>query len=120
MRIETIIRNSLKFLEDDFNFKYEVSRDKGTTYTYTNKYGRFEYYQWQQFGESRFSVFYEEEYKIVNMFHESPREIGKFNSQSKGFKIFLKDRRQKYWYMIAKIIKSNIKDTGTLFGLRVN
>ena len=120
MRTEKIIRNSLNFLEDDYNFKYEVSRDKGTTYTYTNKYGRFEYYQWQQFDESRFSVFYDGEHKIVNMFHESPKEIGKFNFQSKGFIGFLKDRRQEFWKIIAEIVKSNIKDTGLLFGLRVD
>lgn len=120
MRLEEIIRNSLNFLELEYGFKYEVSKDRGVTYTYINKYGKFEYYQWQQFDESRFIIYYKGESRIINMFHESPKKIGNFNFESKGFKGLLKDSRQEYWKIIAEIIKNNISETGSLFGLRID
>ncbi len=119
MKTETIIRNHLSFLENDFGLVFELIKDKGSTYSYKNEYGKFEYYEWMQFGESRFTIYFDNECRTINMINEAPKDIGKYNHEFKGMKVLFKDRREQYWQIIETIVRKNINDSGTLFGLKL-
>lgn len=41
------------FLEDKFNLKYSYNFESGNILIYSNKFGSFKYYEWDQFGEKR-------------------------------------------------------------------
>lgn len=119
MSTETIIRNSLQFLEKEYNLQFEVINDRGMHYIYKNKFGYFEYFEWSQFQESRFTRNSNFECKNIDMLIENPKIYGKFNSKKRGFLGFFKDYRIEFWQTIAEIIKNEINKSGTLFGLKL-
>lgn len=120
MKTEEIIRNALKFLEKDYNFKYTYKYERGNHYYYKNIFGVFEYFEWKQFNEEKFFATYNNESKIIDMFLENPKKIGNFVYNNKKIEILFSDRRMEYWNLIASIIKNEIENTNTLFGIPIN
>lgn len=119
MTTEKIIKNALEFLcvEYGFEFQYETEFNGAMTFKYFNDNGSFSYYQWEQMQEYEFSVIYNQYYKKLEMQLLFPKEFALFNQQHKGLRWLFKDKREDYWNMIAGLIKGEIKNTGSLFGL---
>lgn len=114
-----IINKKLAFLIDEYDFSFEFINDWGNRYVFKNRYGNIEFYEWEQFNESAFFVAYDLISKKINLIEEYPKIFGLFNQDHKGIKYFFKDYRNDYWEMISKIIKLEIKNTKTIFGLKI-
>jgi hypothetical protein len=119
MTTEDIIRSSLSFLEKDYHLEFFSFRDRGNHYIFSNPKGRFEYFEWSQFQETRFCVYANEECKTIDMFLENPKLIGKFQQKNRGLKAFFGDNRKEYWKIIGEILRNEIEKNGTLFGLEL-
>lgn len=119
MDTETIIRKHLAFLEKEYDFTFNFNGSSGDHYLFKNTYGTFEYYEWPQFGEKEFYISYEGESKRIDMLLENPKMISLINHKKRGIKGFFYDEREDYWTVIEQIVRNEIKETGTIFGLRV-
>lgn len=120
MNVNDIIKSNLDFLVKDYQFEFSYLNGRGENYLYKNKYGYFNYYEWEQFGEYEFSVkISNQESKIINFFEYYPKQISSFNSNHTGIKWLFKDKKKDYWKMIADLIKLEIANNHCLFGLKI-
>lgn len=116
-----IIEEALSFLVTNFRFifEYKTSNRNEEFYSYKNRYGSLNYYQSQEFGDYRFSVMNSEGIRDINFVELYPSVVAQFNKAHRGFRWLFKDLRIDYWNMIALIIKMEIENTGSLFGLKI-
>jgi hypothetical protein len=119
MKIDHLIRNSLLFLEEKYGFQYKYINNRGNYYIYENKHGVFQYYEWAQFGENEFTVRTDQEIKTIDMLNESPKLMGHFVNENRGFKRLFSKTDEKYWDIIHQIVENEINKSGTLFGIRL-
>ena len=115
-----IIEKTLAFLVTDFNFEFEYRTTNGNEefYSYKNRYGSFNYYQWAHFGEYRFSVMNSNGIQDIRFNELYPNIVAQFNKDHKGLKWLFKDSREDYWNMIASILRLEINKNNSLFGLK--
>lgn len=114
-----IIKNKLSFLIDEYCLNFEFINDSGNHYIFINKNGYLEFYEWQQFNESAIFVKYDMISKKINLFEEYPKIVAQFNQTHKGIKWFFKDSTEDYWQMISEIIKIEIDNYKSIFGLKL-
>lgn len=114
-----IIKNKLKFLIDVYGFTFEYNNDGGNHYIFKNINGCIEFYEWPQFHESAIFVNYDMISKKINLIEEYPKMVGQFNKIHKGVKWFFKDDRNDYWEMVSKIIRIEINNKKSIFGLKI-
>ena len=114
-----IIKEKLKFLIDNYGFTFEFNNIYGNHYVFKNNNGYIEFYEWPQFDESAIFVKYDMISKKIDLIVEYPKVVGKFNRSHQGFIWFFKDQRYDYWEMIALIIKEEIDNTNTVFGVKI-
>lgn len=119
MTTKDIIEDKLMFLVKDYGFIFEYSNIQGEHYVFRNDNGYFEFYEWAQFDESEIHVKYDEVFKKINLIEYYPKIIGEFNQTHRGIKWFFKDTRNDYWDMISKIIKLEINNKKSIFGLTI-
>ena len=114
-----IIKNKLNFLIEEYGFTFEFINDWGCHYIFNNKNGCIEFYEWAQFNESAFFVNYDMISKKINLIEEYPKIVAHFYKTHKGIKWFFKDDREDYWQMISEIIKIEINNNKSIFGLKL-
>ena len=119
MTTKGIIENKLGFLIKEFGFDFVFNNISGDHYIFRNKNGYIEFYEWEQFGESSIVVKYGQISRIVHLFEEYPKVVGQFNQTHKGIKWFFKDKRNDYWEMISQIIRIEINNKKSIFGLNI-
>lgn len=119
MTKEKLIRTNLIFLEEKFNFKYSYTSEGGNNYFYTNEFGTFRYYEWEQFGEKEFTIKTNQEIKTLDTFFEYHKLMSSFKFKKKSLKNLFKNMNNEYWYTIGEIIKEEIAESGSLFGLKL-
>ena len=90
-------------------------------YSYSNDIGCFVYYNCPQLNEEEFYVtVYKEKNIKIDWLLEYPKEITSFKKRIKGIKYLLKNWRKDYWELIASLIKKEIQEKNSLFGLRID
>lgn len=114
-----IVKSKLNFLIDKYDFIFEYNNEQGFHYIFKNKNGFIEFYEWPQFNESEIFVNYNMISKKINLIVEYPKIVGKFYQEHKGIKWFFKDKRYDYWEMISEIIKVEINNNESIFGLKL-
>lgn len=119
MTTKDIIEKKLFFLINEYGFDFEFNNISGNHYIFKNKNGHIEFYEWKQFGEFAILVKYDMISKTINLVEEYPKMIGQFNQNHKGIKWLFKDDRNDFWEMISKIIKNEIRNKKSIFGLSV-
>ena len=114
-----IVENNLKFLTTEYGFVFSHSNSQGDHYIFKNRHGYIEFYEWEQFQDSAVFVNYDMTSKKIDLFLEYPKIVGKFNHNHRGIKWLFKDKRQDYWEMVATVIRMEIENHKSVFGLNV-
>ena len=120
MTTEEIIKKNLSFLLDNYEFIFEKKNEGGNYYIFSNKYGSFGYYEWAQFDDSEFFVKYNSIYKRINLIEYYPKIVANFTIEHKGIRWLFADTREDFWKMVSWIVKEEIKNKNTIFGLRIH
>ncbi len=119
MDTQQIIREELAFLCKEYGFEYEyISSRPEQKYVFRNQYGVFQYYCCP-FEESEFSVLYDQTFRVVDLKLLYGKEFAKFRKNHSGIKWWFKSSSRDYWKMIANLLRRQIANCGTLFGLRI-
>lgn len=121
MTVKETIEKHLAFLVSDYGFtyKFETSNGNDMRFIYENANGYFMYYQWEQFGESEFSVCCNQTFLKVSLIEKYPHIFAQFRKNHRGIKWFFKDSRKDYWEMVSSILRNEIENNGSLFGLYI-
>ena len=126
-----IVYNSLKFLVDDYGFRYQKSiLNQEIVYKFEGTEGSFIYQEFLQYCEEYFYIEKGRNKELINVqeflnsYNLSKVDYPK--EERKGFKSVFKKREsrnirlQERWNAISEIIKHQIEETGSFFGLKVN
>lgn len=114
---EEIIKTKLGFLISDYGFEFSSNSDgMREWYKFTNNYGSLNWYAFEQFEEYKLYIEINgkgeqvlDSYRIGNILN-----VGEWPF----LRIFsFKDQRVIYWNRIADLLKKEINETGTLFGI---
>lgn len=121
MTNQEIIRTSLSFLIDIFGFEYKyICNGIEYYYLFQRANGTFTIYECPQFQDRIFYIsIINHPQRQINIFQDYEQLFEEWNLNHSGIKWFFKDKRKDYWDMIAKLIKSEIEKTDTLFGIKL-
>lgn len=112
-----IVENNLGFLTTEYGFVFSYNDTDGDHYVFRNKHGKIEFYEREQFQDSAVFVNYDMTSKKIDLLSEYPQIVGKFNHNHRGIKWLFKDKRHDYWEMIATVVRKEIENHNSIFGL---
>lgn len=121
MTTEEIIKDNIGFLINEYNFVFTSnSNGKKEWFYFSNNYGSINYYIFEQTGEYELSITINGKGKIVlDSFKIVSNSLLQINKKMSLLEFVFKDHRKIYWNKISKAFKTEIKKSGTLYGLNL-
>lgn len=121
MTTEEIIKDNIGFLINEYNFVFTSnSNGKEEWFYFSNNYGSINYYIFEPAGEYELSITINGKGKIVlDSFKIVSNSLLQINKKMSLLEFVFEDHRKIYWNKISKAFKTEIKKSGTLYGLNL-
>lgn len=105
MKNNKIIK-AFDYLITDYNCSLNFEENQGEHYSFQNAKFKLKIYVWEQFDELDINLIYNDECYHIDPYIEDFSLITK----RKGLKGFFFSYSEKFWMIIAKIVKNKIKE----------